>query len=50
VAARRWRERHSRRRFDEGKRKLASFTTEHRCDVDLMPVEGRVYFVRKSAI
>lgn len=32
---------------NEGKRKLTSFTAEHRCDVDLMPVEGRVYFVRK---
>jgi hypothetical protein len=30
--------------------KLASFTTEHKCDVDLIPVEARVYFVRKSAI
>jgi len=35
---------------DEGKRNLASFTGDpaHRCDVDLMPTEGRVYFVRKS--
>lgn len=35
---------------DEGKRKLASFTGDpaHRCDVDLMPAEERVYFIRKS--
>ena len=34
---------------DDGKRKLASFTAEHRCDVDLMPVEARAYFTRQSA-
>jgi hypothetical protein len=36
---------------DEGKRKLATFTGDpaHRCDVNLMPTEGRVYFVRRSA-
>ena len=33
---------------DEGKRKLASFAAEQKCDVDLMPKEGRVYFVLKS--
>jgi len=33
---------------DEGKRKLASFAAEQKCDVDLMPTEGRVYFVPKS--
>jgi hypothetical protein len=29
---------------DDGQRKLASFTTEHRCDADLMPAEARVYW------
>jgi hypothetical protein len=35
---------------EEGKLKLASFTGDpaHRCDVDIMPTEHRVYFIRKS--
>jgi hypothetical protein len=35
---------------DDGKRRLASFTTEHSSDADLMPVEARVYFARKPTI
>ena len=35
---------------DDGKRRLASFTTEHCSDADLMPVEARVYFARKPNI
>lgn len=32
---------------EEGKQRLASFTAGCRCGVDLMPAEGRVYFVHK---
>jgi hypothetical protein len=31
---------------DAGKDRLARFSTQHRCSLQFMPVEGRVYFTR----
>jgi hypothetical protein len=34
---------------DEGKSNLSGFAAQHRSSFQIMPVEGRVYFTRKSA-
>jgi hypothetical protein len=33
---------------DAGKAALAEFATAHRSSVEFMPVEGRVYFIRRD--
>jgi hypothetical protein len=33
---------------EQGKRELDQFAAECRCDVQFMPVEGRLYFTRKD--
>lgn len=33
---------------DQGKSALASFAAEHKSDFQFMPVEGRLYFIRKE--
>jgi hypothetical protein len=34
---------------DAGRRNIESFAAQHRAFINFMPVEGRVYFVRKNS-